>query len=68
MILKLRHYRLKNNMSIRELSRLTGISRTYISDIEHGKYENIGVKSVCILCKQFNITPNDLINKEYWSE
>ena len=66
MILKLRHYRIKNDMSIREVSKVTGISRTYLSDIESGKYGNPGVKTVCILCKLFDITPNELINDRYW--
>lgn len=38
-IIKLREVRLKNNMSIRELSRKTGISKSHLNYIENGERE-----------------------------
>lgn len=63
---KLKRYRLSNNMSQLELSKISGISRNYISEIESGIYTNISIFYVCNLCKALKITPNDLIPEEYW--
>ncbi len=38
-IIKLREVRLKNNMSIRQLSRKTGISKSHLNYIENGERE-----------------------------
>lgn len=64
-MLKLEHYRKENNISIRQLSLSTGISRTYLTAIEEGFY-NPSVNIVCTLCKFFSITPNDIIPKEMY--
>ncbi|WP_300382104.1 helix-turn-helix transcriptional regulator [Clostridium sp.] len=63
---KLKRYRLLNNMSQLELSKISGVSRNYISEIESGIYTNISIFYVCNLCKTLKITPNDLIPEEYW--
>ncbi|MBP3906168.1 MAG: helix-turn-helix transcriptional regulator [Peptostreptococcaceae bacterium] len=61
-------YRLKLNYSNKALSKVTGISRSYLSDLEKGKCDNLSVKKLCSLCIAFNITPNDLIPTEMYSE
>lgn len=59
-------YRLKLNYSNKALSKVTGISRSYLSDLEKGKCDNLSVKKLCSLCIAFNITPNDLIPIEMY--
>lgn len=61
-------YRLKLNYSNKALSKVTGISRSYLSDLEKGKCDNLSLKKLCSLCIAFNITPNDLIPTEMYSE
>lgn len=64
----IKNYRLKFNYSNKALSKVTGISRSYLSDLEKGKCDNLSVKKLCSLCIAFNITPNDLIPTEMYSE
>lgn len=64
-MIKLEYYREANLYSLNQLSKLTGISRTYLRQIEAG--EKIPtVKIVCALCKVFQITPNDIIEEKYY--
>lgn len=64
--LKTKEFRELNNISLKDLSKISGVSRGYLSDIEHGNYKNPGVLVVGKLCKALNTTPNDLINEEVW--
>lgn len=64
----LEKYRKENGLSVRQLSIKSGVSRTYITAIEEGVHDNPGVKIICALCRALKTTPNDLIEKEYWSE
>lgn len=66
MILLLEEKRKSKKLSKSKLSQLSGVSRAYISEIESGKYDNPGIKSVCKLCKALDVTPNELINEEYY--
>ncbi|WP_300855526.1 helix-turn-helix domain-containing protein [uncultured Clostridium sp.] len=61
-------YRLKFNYSKKKLSEVTGISRSYLTDLERGNCDNLSVKKLCSLCMAFNITPNDLIPLEMYIE
>ena len=64
-MIKLEQYRKANLLSIRQLSLLTGISRTYLTQIERGeKIPTLTI--VCTLCKVFKITPNDFIPEIYY--
>lgn len=64
-MIKLEYYRESNLYSLNQLSKLTGISRQHLKQIEVG--EKIpSVKIVCTLCKLFMITPNDLIEEKYY--
>ena len=65
MLVKLEHYRKLNNMSVRQLSIKSGISRSYISDIEKGTY-NPSVLILAKFCKVLGVDPNNLINEEFW--
>ena len=40
---KLKELRIKNNLSLRDVQRLTNISNSYISQIEKGKRKSIGI-------------------------
>ncbi|MBL4933024.1 helix-turn-helix transcriptional regulator [Clostridium paridis] len=66
MILKTKEYRKINKLSISQLSYKSKVARSYISELEEGKYDNPGIQVVCKLCKALKITPNDLINEELW--
>ncbi|MEG2289952.1 MAG: helix-turn-helix transcriptional regulator [Clostridium sp.] len=50
---------------MKELSKITGISQGYISDIERENYDPT-IRIICKLCKALEITPNDIINSDYW--
>lgn len=63
----LEKYRKEKGYSVRQLSIKSGVSRTYITGIEEGIYDNPGIKIVCALCRTLKISPNDIIDKEYWS-
>lgn len=50
-----------------ELSIRSQLSRACISEIESDTHSNVTVFTLCSLCKALNVTPNDLIPKEYYS-
>lgn len=53
---------LKNNKkSKNQLVRDTGLSMTSINNTIKGKYNKISYKTIELLCKHLNCTPNDLI-------
>lgn len=65
-VLKIRKFRKNKNLSISKLSFKSNVSRGYITELEQGKYINPGLQTICKLCKQLKITPNDLIIEELW--
>lgn len=64
-MLNLKYYRLKRGLNISELSRMSGVSRPFISQIESKKHIP-RVDVVCKLCKALDITPDELIKEEYY--
>lgn len=62
----LKRYRLSKRISQFELGKLSGVSRSYISEIESGIYSNISLYIICNLCKVLTITPNDLIPEKMY--
>lgn len=58
---KLRKLRIKRNWSQGELSRRSGIHRTYISGIEKG-LRNPALKNINRLAKALNISPSEFFN------
>lgn len=62
MKIKLEQIRKQRKMSQLQLSKKTGIARSYISEIENGIYKNVGAEIICKLAKALNCTPNDLID------
>ena len=67
MILKLKELRNFKKLSISQVSYKSGITRSYLAELENGKYFNPSLNIICKLCKALQITPNELINKDYWS-
>ena len=63
---RIKMIRKNRNISQSELSEITGISRSYISEMEKGKYENISINILCDLCRGLELTPNDLIPEEMY--
>lgn len=61
MQLKIKQLREQKGWSQSKLARKAGISRNYLSEIEHGKYQNIGAEILCKLAKALNCTLNDLV-------
>lgn len=62
----LKRYRLSKSISQFELGKLSGVSRSYISEIESGIYLNVSLYIICNLCKALTITPNDLIPEKMY--
>lgn len=60
----LKSYRRKRRLSQMQLSKLSGVSRSHISEIESDKYKNITIDVLCKLCRALYLTPNDLIPAE----
>ncbi|WP_061321067.1 helix-turn-helix domain-containing protein [Clostridium botulinum] len=65
-VIKTKEYRTMRNLSISKLSCKSKIARSYITELEEGKYENPRLKVICNLCKTLKITPNELIDQELW--
>lgn len=45
-----------------ELSKMTGVSRSYISQLCSGTNDNPSIYVIVQISKALNVTPNDLIN------
>lgn len=58
--IRLKELRRQKRWSQSKLGRISGVSRSYISDIEAGRYKPTA-DIICKLCKALNCTPNDLI-------
>ncbi|MCM8710505.1 helix-turn-helix domain-containing protein [Clostridium sp. SYSU_GA19001] len=59
MPLDLTRLRKKKKLSQLQLSKRAGMSRSYISELESGKYDPS--KTICRLCKVLECEPNELI-------
>lgn len=64
-MLKLKEMRIRKNITQSELSILSGVSRSYISELENNDH-TATVYIICKLCKALKITPNELIKEEYY--
>jgi len=60
-VLNLKSIRKSKKVSQLQLSKRSGISRSYICELEHDVYTNPGLDVVCKLCKILDVTPNELI-------
>lgn len=51
----------EKSISVRRLSYLSGVSRTYISQLRSGAYENPTIYIVSCLARALNVTVDELI-------
>lgn len=63
--LKIKEIRIAKGMSAAMVSKLSGVSKSSISEMENDKHDAT-VITVCKLCKALKVTPNELINEELW--
>lgn len=62
MRLNITKYRRMKRLSMLELSKQLNISRSYMSELESGKYANPSLSIICKLCKVLDCTPDELID------
>lgn len=67
MIFRLKELRNLKKLSISQVSYKSGVARSYLTELENGRYCNPSLNIICRLCKALRVTPNELINKDYWS-
>ena len=60
-LITLKDLLLKKDMTISELSRLTGMSRSTITLIRDNKTKNIDFDSIAKLCRALSCKPGDII-------
>ncbi|WP_034438073.1 helix-turn-helix domain-containing protein [Clostridium ihumii] len=66
-VLNTKEIRKSKGLSISKVSYKSKVARSYLTELESGKYVNPGLQVVCRLCKSLKTTPNDLINKDLWN-
>lgn len=49
-----------------QLSKMSGIAKGYITELENGVKDNPSMKIVCKICKVLEVTPNELIPSCLW--
>lgn len=62
----LKRIRKEKHLTQSELSRMSGVSRSYIVEIESNVYTNVSMLIICDFCKALRCTPNDLIPCKYY--
>lgn len=62
--LKIKHYRILNRLTQKELASKIGISQNYLSDIENGRYD-IGLSLLCKIADVLKVHPFDLVDFTY---
>lgn len=65
-MLNLKKIRLDKKITQKQLSEKSGVSQSYISEIESKGYI-CTVYILCRLCKALGVTPNELIDESFWS-
>jgi transcriptional regulator with XRE-family HTH domain len=64
-MLKLLYYRKLRGWTQQELSIRSGVSRSYISELERDGHEAT-IDILCKLCRGLKLTPNEIIEEKYW--
>ncbi|WP_236979937.1 helix-turn-helix domain-containing protein [Membranihabitans maritimus] len=59
--------RTEKGISQREFSRITGINRSYLQQLESGQDVNPSIKILCIICDDLEVSLMDLIHKDHQS-
>lgn len=63
---RIREYRLKKGMKLKELAKAAGISVSYLSDIENSK-SNVTIARLLVISEALNCTIDCLIGEKYSS-
>lgn len=66
LVLQTKDLRENKKLTIAKLSKLSGVSRSYLTEMEQQKYDNPTLNVICALCKALECTPNDLIPEELY--
>jgi len=61
MLKNLKRIRLKKNLSLDKLAKLTGVSKSYIASLEKGRRSNPTIEIIDKLSKALNVTRDELI-------
>lgn len=64
MKLKIREARLSKEMTINELAKKAGVSKSFISDLENGKSKNISLLKLCKISKALDTDVTELFTCE----
>lgn len=56
----LRNYRKKNNLTLENVSEISGLAPRYISQIERGELTG-SISTLLTFCNTYKITPNDIL-------
>lgn len=56
----LRKYRKKNNLTLENVSEISGLAPRYISQIERGELKG-SINTLLTFCNTYKITPNDIL-------
>lgn len=59
----LKELRRKNKLTLREVETKTGISNSYLSQLENGLIKNPSIHIICELAKLYNVTVNELVDE-----
>lgn len=57
---KLKEIRLKKGLSVKEASKLLGVSSAYLSQIENG-YRQLSRNMLKTFCEKYNVKPNEIL-------
>lgn len=66
MVLNIQKFREQRGITIAQLSYKSGVARSYIIELENERYTNPSLNVICKLCIALCVTPNELINREFW--
>lgn len=61
MLANLKRIRLKRNLSMDKLAKLTGVSKSYIASLENGRRKNPTIDIIDKISKALNVTRDELI-------
>lgn len=64
MKIRIKELRKQRNMTQRQLALRSGVAKSYINELEKGKYNNPGAEVLCKLAKALRCNINDLIDCE----
>jgi transcriptional regulator with XRE-family HTH domain len=64
-MLRILELRKSRGWTQKQLSKKSGVSRSYISELERdGHVATVDI--LCKLCKGLEVSPNDIIEEKYW--